>query len=906
SCSKKDLYRTFRGRIYPPSSAITLLNEEIPFVLVEYSFTNWLWHAKHEFPIEGDFAEIWKTFVGKYGLPALSSAYILHVTWIFEAILVWSEDGTALLTESDKTECYPDEFLVDAVNGIEYADMVEIILKFTADIESHRFRDVLLEAVHSLQFVKLFAERMNSVYPFIDEWRADFNSVKFPMNVSLFLEDELRKQDFDLVRSRVKMNPLFVRAWNNALDETTDFTPESIFMQNNLDKDRNILHTCCARGHIDAVKKLLQQIGSTTAITSSNSDDGKSISSSSSVSLDENPPTAINFVDSNGWSPLHIASHAGNASLVQLLLDNGARIEATTEQKWTALHFAAFDGHSEVVETLLQHGAIPDTLDLSAYSPVYYAIEQNHSSIAELLISKIVSLSKNEGHLLFAVNASKGNTKLAQILLSMGVSVDGSGNGLKNPLHIAASEGHLEFVKFLLKNGANVEEKTNKRTPLHFACQFRHFPCCKVLLEHGADPNAKDMDNKTAMHYSVQMGNSPIISLLLRYGALLDIPTFGDGFTPLHYSMKNRAISEQLLNAGAPINAADTRGRTFLHYAASAGEKETIDLIFSRQDAQVDSRDQLGYTPLMLAVNGNHKESVIRLLAKGADVNARNEKLMYPLLFVTTDKQLEVAEILIKAGSLVNEASKDGMVPILQAQSVEFAKLLVDAGADLKAKDKNGENCLHKSIDQSEQLTEYLIEAGADLEAIEDDFGSTPLCAATIGRYGILKVETIQVLLKHGANCNAVDKEGFTALHGICKQTGDHVQVAQMLVDKGADILVTRNGWNPILFAILKNNLKIVELLFSKWPLEKNVDEPDTLWGDVLCSACYQEPKVGQQVYRCTTCAVLKRSSGTGVIFGQECVRRHESSYWKHDCVEMEHPCVTLQKMIEAKRAEGK
>ena len=73
----------------------------------------------------------------------------------------------------------------------------------------------------------------------------------------------------------------------------------------------------------------------------------------------------------------------------------------------------------------------------------------------------------------------------------------------KSPLHIAAGEGQLQMVEFLLHKGARVDSRDKLlRTPLHLACQAGHIVVVKLLLENNADPYEKDNSGRTAMHYS--------------------------------------------------------------------------------------------------------------------------------------------------------------------------------------------------------------------------------------------------------------------------------------------------------------------------------------------------------------------------------------------------------------------
>jgi ankyrin repeat protein len=59
------------------------------------------------------------------------------------------------------------------------------------------------------------------------------------------------------------------------------------------------------------------------------------------------------------------------------------------------------------------------------------------------------------------------------------------------PLHRACYGNHVEIVKYLLQNGANIAAKTELQwEPLHSCCRWNHIECAQVLISEGADVNA--------------------------------------------------------------------------------------------------------------------------------------------------------------------------------------------------------------------------------------------------------------------------------------------------------------------------------------------------------------------------------------------------------------------------------
>ena len=86
-------------------------------------------------------------------------------------------------------------------------------------------------------------------------------------------------------------------------------------------------------------------------------------------------------------------------------------------------------------------------------------------------------------------------------------------------LHCAALNGHVEIVRLLLQNGADVKAKSNGgSTPLHWAAKFGHVDILHLLLENGADLEAQDDKGKRTLHWVTGNGHFPFIrELISRY-----------------------------------------------------------------------------------------------------------------------------------------------------------------------------------------------------------------------------------------------------------------------------------------------------------------------------------------------------------------------------------------------------
>jgi ankyrin repeat protein len=92
--------------------------------------------------------------------------------------------------------------------------------------------------------------------------------------------------------------------------------------------------------------------------------------------LDEIELIDVNQNDWAGDSPLHIAALLGDVDAINILINNGAHINARGEKKLTPLHHAFMKGHVDAIETLLSRGADANAVDDFGKKPENWALEK--------------------------------------------------------------------------------------------------------------------------------------------------------------------------------------------------------------------------------------------------------------------------------------------------------------------------------------------------------------------------------------------------------------------------------------------------------------------------------------------------------------------------------------------------
>jgi len=158
--------------------------------------------------------------------------------------------------------------------------------------------------------------------------------------------------------------------------------------------------------------------------------------------------------------------------------------------------------------------------------------------------------------------------------------------------------------------------------------------------------------------------------------------------------------------------------------------------------------------PLHDAVEAGDRAKVEALLAKGADVNRKNEDGETPL-HRAASRDIGIVELLLARGANVNAKNKFGSTPLHRAAisgDTRTVELLLARGADINAKDQSGQTPLHNAVYGRKDNVELLLAKGADINA-KDTQGGTPLnLASKTGNTGIA-----DLLLARGADINTME-----------------------------------------------------------------------------------------------------------------------------------------------------
>jgi ankyrin repeat protein len=439
---------------------------------------------------------------------------------------------------------------------------------------------------------------------------------------------------------------------------------------------------------------------------------------------------------------------------------------------------AARNQDREAIRALLQQHVEVNASQGDGATALHWAAHWDDPVMADLLIRARANVNAANDLGVTPLALASSSAMVAK-LLAAGANPNSVASSGESPLMAAARTGNAEMVSALLEHGADVngKERVRGQTALMWAASQQHPEIVRVLLEHGADVHARTRS-------SLQLVDTEDVSGAGRSPAAWITRTIDrGGSTALMFAARqgDLASARLLCAAGASPNDVAADGMSVLVLASYSGHGDVAGLLLSK-DANPNAADA-GYAALHAAVLRGDLELVKTLLTYGANPNARITKgtpitregqdLVLPSSLVgatpfflaTKFLEVELMRVLAKAGADPLLGTMDGTTPLMAATGVGWG-----GGVDrVDRRDVTvSEGFVFNDQDRALEAARLALDLGADVNAA-NEAGDTALHGAASKGYDAI----VQQLASKGARLEVRNKRGRTPLATAKKSTAD-------------------------------------------------------------------------------------------------------------------------------------
>ncbi|SCO56029.1 related to ankyrin [Fusarium fujikuroi] len=374
-----------------------------------------------------------------------------------------------------------------------------------------------------------------------------------------------------------------------------------------------------------------------------------------------------------------------------------------------------------------------------------------------------------------------------EVLLPFARNLDLPDNDGSTPLILAAVRGHCRSVQALLKAGAKIDAVDPwNQTALFTAVDVGAVDVVRTLLEFGADPNISSINGHSPLALATGKNSSEMVELLLEFSADLDAPAFDGKPIPFLASWMASTDALEILVPHIDVDQV-WRNERLIHMACFKGWKGVVDKLVEKH-ANLDDppRDLPKASPVALAVESGHSDVLRTLLAAGAAVECPVKGMSSPLHIAVAAQNLLGCELLLDAGCQVNAEDKDGSTALSIAadlNDLDMVECLVSHGADSSKPDY--ETPLHIAVDWGNlEMVEIILSSRffSDIDAKGEKEYTALGIAATTGRLGI-----VSMLLDHGADPNIRNGQHNSSAPLHLAANKGHRGIVIELLKRGAD-----------------------------------------------------------------------------------------------------------------------
>jgi len=471
----------------------------------------------------------------------------------------------------------------------------------------------------------------------------------------------------------------------------------------------------------------------------------------------------------NHYTPLHLASQHGWASLVEVFLNAGSDVHANTTSGATALMLASASGSAEAVSALIQHGADVNVQESGrGETALMFAAAYNRSAVIDVLLrhdadptitSNVIDVVEIDKEFQAARRVREerveGERKaLVEAALANNPEIASNENKADSPAEEEKEDEtgrpnlFKRFFAWIIPGGGKSEEEPSRpttpsrlsfaqlvgtqggMTPLLFAVRQGHTESVKTFLAGGADINGQSGDGTTPLLIATINGHFDLAKNLLDQGADPTIASDG-GATPLYAAINMQYAPRTLYPQPTAFRQQHVTHlelmEAFMVAGADVNVRLTKKLWYSGFNFDLSNVNETGATPFWRAAYASDVEAMRLLLAWGANPKLPTQKT--PRRRRSSDPEEDpsglppvppggpaVTPLQAAAGvgyGFGFAANSHQFHPGGMLRAVKF--LVEELGTDVNERDHDGYTAMHHAAARGDnEMIEYLVSEGAD------------------------------------------------------------------------------------------------------------------------------------------------------------------------------------------------
>ncbi|XP_067653208.1 putative ankyrin repeat protein RF_0381 [Haliotis asinina] len=343
-----------------------------------------------------------------------------------------------------------------------------------------------------------------------------------------------------------------------------------------------------------------------------------------------------------------------------------------------------------------------------------------------------------------------------------------------------------------------------------------HRALLELLVEKGANLTLLDDEDNNILHVACMEGNLGIVKYI-HSQKIIDIESRGrNGTTPLMSAAMfgKKDVFSFLMKIGADISKEDDDGENILHVSCQGGNVDIVKYVLKHNVLYINSTDDKGIAPLLLAAGYGNKLVFHFLIERGADTFTKDSTNRNVLHWACRGGSVKIVNYIITQNIVdINGSDENNMTPLLLAAyhgKIDVFGLLIEKGANTLAVNQKRRNSLHLSSAGGHVDTVKYVLKHTSVDIDSKDYGEmTPVLIAV--SHG--KNEVFHILVKNGADLSVIDEDGDNILHLACR--GGHVKIVNYILMQNIVDINAKNsdGETPVMLAANSGEREVFDIL---------------------------------------------------------------------------------------------